>query len=107
MNSEIKLFEDIREKITGKETGIEPGKMMSSPAITYHGKVFAFLSKTGAMVFKFGKEFDPSDQSFEVTPFNPFKKKGALAGWFEVPCTEDHLWESLTQEALTLFKKRA
>lgn len=105
MNPEAKLFEQIREKVTIEETGVEAGKMMSSPAITYHGKVFAFLSKTGTMVFKFGKEFNPADQDFEATPFNPFKNKGPLAGWFEVPYAENQLWESLTKEALTLFKQ--
>lgn len=105
MTPEQLFFEKIREEAIESEPGIQAGKMMSSPAITYHGKVFTFLSKTGAMVFKFGKQFNPSGQSFKVTPFNPFKKKGPLPGWFEVPFTENQLWESLTQEALTLFKQ--
>ncbi len=78
---------------------IEAGNMMGSPSITQNGKVFAFLSKKYLMVFRLGKDFDPTSQDFEIRPFNPFKKKGPLAGWFEVPYSEHIHWKPLTKEA--------
>tara|TARA_R110000868_G_scaffold410693_5_gene699855 strand:- start:34560 stop:34874 length:315 start_codon:yes stop_codon:yes gene_type:complete len=100
MKPEEQLFEEIREELVSTKTNIEVGNMMRSPAITINGNVFAFLSKKYRMVFKLGKEFDPETQDFEIYPFNPFKKKGPLPGWFEVPFSEQHLWKDLTLEAL-------
>jgi len=99
------LFEQIRAKLIEKEKLVTTGKMMSSEAIKYDGNVFAFISKNGNMVFKFGKGFDPETQDYKATPFNPFKNKGPLAGWFEVSYPQHELWESLTQEALSFIKQ--
>ena len=100
MRQEQQLFESIRNELVDTFPHVEVGNMMGSPAITQNGKVFAFLSKKFLMVFKLGKEFDPESQDFEIRPFNPFKKKGPLAGWYEVPFSEKQLWKSLTNEAL-------
>lgn len=103
MKPEQLLFEQIKDEMSSLHKSVAFGVMMSSPAITHNAKVFAFLSKNYSMVFKLGKAFIPEEQEFEIQPFNPFKKKGPLAGWFEVPYTEHHLWKTLTQEALTLI----
>lgn len=100
MRPEQQLFVTIRNEFVEAHPHVEVGNMMGSPAITQNGKVFAFLSKKFLMVFKLGKEFDPETQDFEIQPFNPFKKKGPLAGWYEVPFSEKHLWKSLATEAL-------
>ncbi|MBO6525107.1 MAG: hypothetical protein JJ971_14860 [Balneolaceae bacterium] len=100
MRPEQQLFVTIRNELVEAHPQVETGNMMGSPAITKNGKVFAFLSKKFLMVFKLGKEFDPENQDFEIRPFNPFKKKGPLTGWYEVPFSEKQLWKSLTNEAL-------
>ncbi|MEP0004630.1 MAG: hypothetical protein ABJ387_04260 [Balneola sp.] len=105
MEEQKALFEQIRAKLIEKEELVATGKMMSTEAIKYDGNVFAFISKNGNMVFKFGKSFDPKSQDFDSIPFNPFKNKGPLAGWFEVSFSQHELWESLTLEALTATKK--
>ncbi len=105
MEEQKALFEQIRAKLIQEERLVTSGKMMSTEAIKYDGNVFAFISKNGNMVFKFGKSFDPESQDFESIPFNPFKNKGPLAGWFEVSFSQHELWESLTLEALTAIKK--
>ncbi len=84
---------------------IQPGKMMRSPAITYQKKVFAFLSQKNKMVFKLGKAFDPSQVEYEIRPFNPFKKRPPLKGWFEVGFTEKEHWLQLTQQALEVIEQ--
>ena len=105
MEEQKALFEQIRAKLIEKEELVATGKMMSTEAIKSAGNVFAFISKNGNMVFKFGKSFDPKSQDFDSIPFNPFKNKGPLAGWFEVSFSQHELWESLTLEALTATKK--
>lgn len=105
MNDHLQLFEEIRTRLVNQEDLVSEGKMMSTEAIKYDGNVFAFISNNGNMVFKFGKDFDPESQDFESIPFNPFKNKGPLAGWFEVSYLQHELWESLTKEALSIIKK--
>ena len=105
MNDRLKLFEEIRTRLVTKENLVTTGKMMSTEAIKYNGNVFAFLSKNGNMVFKFGKDFNPEDHEFESIPFNPFKNKGPLSGWFEVSYSHHELWESLTEESLSIIKQ--
>lgn len=106
MEEQRTIFEQIRTKLIEEEKLVTDGKMMSTEAIKYVGNVFAFISKNGNMVFKFGKDFDSETQDFDSIPFNPFKNKGPLAGWFEVSFSQHELWEALTQEALTEIKKR-
>jgi hypothetical protein len=106
MEEQKALFEQIRSKLIEKEKLVTIGKMMSTEAIKYNESVFAFISKNGNMVFKFGKSFDPDAQDFESVPFNPFKNKGPLEGWFEVSFSQHELWESLTHEALSIIQKK-
>ena len=101
---EQELFNEIREQFCSNDTHIKSGKMMSSEAITYQGKVFAFFSRKKKMVFKLGKEFDPDKEGFEICVFNPFKNRAPLNGWFEVPFTEKAKWKSFTEKALTQLK---
>ncbi|MEM7659624.1 MAG: hypothetical protein AAF399_26145 [Bacteroidota bacterium] len=54
------------------------------------------------MVFKLGKTFDPEAHRVPgLFPFNPFRKKGPLPGWFAAPASVSAEWESLAQEALS------
>lgn len=97
-------FNLIREQFCLIDPKIKAGKMMSSEAITFQGKVFAFFSRKKKMVFKLGKSFDPDGMDIEMAVFNPFKKRAPLYGWFEVPYTDSKHWDSLTDRALTLIK---
>ena len=101
---EEQLFNKIRDQLSQKDFQIKAGKMMSSEAITYKNKVFAFLSRKKKMVFKLGKDFNTEHERFEINVFNPFKKRSPLNGWFEVPYTEKEHWESLSIKALNFLK---
>lgn len=97
-------FNKIRDQICQTEPDLEAGKMMSSEAITYQGKVFAFFSRKKKMVFKLGKSFDPDCINIEIAVFGPFKNKAPLDGWYEVPYSEMEQWETLAKRALTFIK---
>lgn len=97
-------FNEVRNRFCLRDLDIKTGKMMSSEAITYRGKVFAFFSRKKKMVFKLGTDFDPYAYGIEIQIFNPFKKRGPLNGWFEVAFSEKEQWEPLTEKALILLK---
>ena len=98
------LFNDIRKHFCEHEAGVNEGKMMSSEAITFRGKVFAFFSRQKMMVFKLGKDFNPDNAGIEIRVFNPFTNRPPLNGWFEVPYTENKEWKPLAKRALNLLK---
>ena len=79
--------------------------MMSSEAITYKSKVFAFFSRKQKMVFKLGKDFDPNTYDIDISIFNPFKNRKPLYGWFEVSYDDKEQWEVLTQRSLNLIRQ--
>lgn len=98
-------FNEIRDQLCKKHTQVSKGKMMSSEAIIYKGKVFAFFSRKRTMVFKLGKEFDTTQQTAELNVFNPFKKRAPLYGWYEATFNDKAQWPFLTEQALDLIKQ--
>ncbi|WP_431126879.1 hypothetical protein [Flagellimonas flava] len=102
---ELEKFLEIRNKLCLQEADVTEGKMMSSPAIHYRGKVFAFFSKHDKMVFKLGKSYPAEQLQVELSEFNPFKNKGPLTGWFELDFGHEDKWEQLATNALELIKQ--
>ncbi|MEM6845570.1 MAG: hypothetical protein AAF632_25375 [Bacteroidota bacterium] len=101
---EEQFFNEIRQRFCLRDSQINPGKMMSSEAITYRGRVFAFFSRKKKMVFKLGKDFNPHEYGLEISVFNPFTRRQPLYGWFEVPFAEKEQWEPLAQKAINQLK---
>lgn len=102
---ELQIFEEIRQSFCEKHPEITIGKMMSSPAIHHRGKVFAFFSRKQRMVFKLGKDYPLNRSNYPLTEFNPFKTKGPLSGWYELPFMSKLEWKEMTLLALSLNKK--
>ena len=106
MVKEKQFFESIRTKLCAVHRDVTEGKMMSSPAIHYQGKVFAFFSRKDKMVFKLEKNLDKENFEVPLIEFSPFKTKKPLAGWYEVGYEYCHEWENLTSKALELIKTK-
>jgi len=87
--------------------GVTEGKMMSSPAIHFNSKVFAFFSRKNKMVFRLGKNYPEGLIDVELVEFSPFKTKKPLSGWYEVHFDDHKQWERLAAQALELIKKRS
>ncbi|PWL39817.1 hypothetical protein DKG77_03015 [Flagellimonas aquimarina] len=104
---EFEKFKEIRELFCLKHPEVTEGKMMSSPAIHYKSKVFAFFSKKHKMVFKLGKDYHLEKQDFEFSEFNPFKTKKPLSGWYEVDFEYHEKWRELTKIALNQIKAKS
>jgi len=98
------LFEQLVEEYTQNE-GVTAGKMMSSPAIQYRGKVFAFFYKN-AMTFKLGKKFDPESYGLtEWSYLSPFRNKPPMRGWVVIEEPEKAQWPQLTELAFSFIQK--
>lgn len=98
-------FSEIREKYCITYVEVTEGKMMSSPAIHYKKKVFAFLSKNHTMVFKLGKDFPMDTLDIPLSEFSPFKTKKTLGGWYEARFEDHGQWETLTELALNRIQQ--
>ena len=105
-NEAFEHFERIRRLLCSSEEGVTVGKMMSSPAIHYNKKVFAFFSSKDKMVFKLGKDYPRDQMDVTFKEFSPFKNKKPLAGWYEVDYSYLPKWEPLAREALGLIVKK-
>ena len=101
---EFAAFETIRKDMCDQFEGVTEGKMMSSPAIHFRGKVFAFFSRKNKMVFKLGERIDVHLSNNEMRPFSPFKNKKPLKGWYEVDYERHDEWKQLAEVALERFK---
>ena len=96
-------FEQIREKLISEEENVLAGKMMSSEAITYKKKVFAFYMSDGRMGFKLGREFKLEDYGItDYAVLSPFKNKAPMLDWLLIPARDK--WEELAQIALERMK---
>ena len=102
---ESDTFQEIRNQFCLKYEKVTEGKMMSSPAIHFNGKVFAFFSRKKRMVFKLGKDYPLNEIEKPLEEFNPFKNKGPLTGWYQLSFNTKSDWEEMTQLALNTIKR--
>lgn len=94
-------YKAIAKEMRSKDPSITEGKMMHAPALSYQDKIFAFfLKKTNGMVFKLGKPFSTEGFDYELIPFNPFKNKGPMLGWFELSEAHQEHWLDFSERAL-------
>jgi hypothetical protein len=102
-NEEEQRFRSIAALLASENSAVTFGKMMSSPALLYQGKVFAFYYGK-KMVFRLGRDFQP--ELFNIQQYRllaPFKTKPPLVDWFEIPFDDQHRWEELSRYALGLL----
>lgn len=106
MANEEFLFRSIADKLAREHSQVTSGKMMSSPAITYKGKVFAFYQKQ-EMIFKLGREFDLA--ALDITNHRvlaPFKTKPPILDWLIISSNEQQKWEELARHALRQLSEK-
>jgi hypothetical protein len=102
-DKEEQRFRSIAALLASENSAITLGKMMSSPALHYQGKVFAFYYGK-KMAFRLGRDFQP--ELFTIQQYRllaPFKTKPPMVDWFEIPFDDQHRWEELSRYALELL----
>ena len=101
----MEKFEQIREKMTLQHQEVAPGKMMSSEAICYRKKVFAFYH-LGKMTFRLGKDFDLTKYGIATFDYlSPFRNKPPMMGWYMIGPEYKDQWLLLANEALLRLQK--
>ena len=95
----------IAEGLAVENPDVTLGKMMSSPGILYKSKNFAFFHDD-EMTFKLGKEFDiESTGVCDWQWLQPFKNKGPMKAWYQIPHSESVHWEKLAKLAIEFIKE--
>ena len=98
----------LRDEMLSRHGDIATGKMMSSEALTFGGKVFAFYSAKGAGVglgVRLGRDYP-----FERLPLTtwshlaPFKTKPPMRDWILVGADDVERWRDLAEEALRVAR---
>ena len=105
-DEEEQRFRSIAALLARENSAITLGKMMSSPALHYQGKVFAFYYGK-KMVFRLGRDFQP--ETFNIQHYRllaPFKTKPPMVDWFEIASADQHRWEELSRYALQLLREQ-
>lgn len=98
MSNNQSHFADIRQRLVEQEADVALGKMMSSEAITYKKKVFAFYHDE-RMCFKLGREFDLEEYGItEYSVLSPFKNKAPMRDWLYI--AQQDKWDELARIAL-------
>ena len=96
----LEQFNIILQKFCLAHKGVTEGKMMSSPALKFNNKVFAFYYKD-AMGFRLGPKFDPLVYGLKNAKLlSPFKTKPPLKAWFMIDKHDSGHWNDLTELAL-------
>ena len=96
MNKEEDYFHMIAENLSKEYRLVKIGKMMSSPGISYKKKFFAFYYKK-EITLKLGKDFVPKEYGIKNWKYlNPFKKKGPMKNWYQLPYSEKKNWKKLS-----------
>jgi hypothetical protein len=105
-DKEEQRFRSLAALLVSENSAITVGKMMSSPALQYQGKVFAFYYGK-KMVFRLGRDFQP--ELFDIKHYRllaPFKTKPPMVDWFEIPFDDQHRWEELSRYALQRLREQ-
>lgn len=98
-------YDAIVTKMLAAEEGVYEGRMMSSPALKYGDKVFAFYSAKYGMGFRLGRDYDfttlPTD---EWSHLSPFKTKPPMRDWVVIADQHAQDWNEVTGVALNLMR---
>jgi hypothetical protein len=98
------VFRTLANQLVLDNAGVAMGMMMSSPAVCYRGKVFAFYYDQ-QMVFKLGESFAPEKHGIrDYSLLSPFKTKSPMRAWFQISFKERQHWETLAKQALAYLR---
>ncbi len=103
------VFQRIADELVAANDGVEHGRMMSAPAVTWGGKVFAFYSRRGGplgMGFRLGRDYE-----FGTLPVKdwahlaPFKTKPPMRDWIKVADKDSDHWPQIAELALARMRE--
>lgn len=107
-DSDGSAWRQLADNLVASEAGVAHGKMMSSDAITYGGKVFAFYTTKGrfeGLGVRLGRDFDVAGLKLSAWQhLAPFKSKPPMKDWILVGPADRNRWPELARLALKAMK---
>ena len=101
-------WQSLADRLVLMEDGVEYGKMMSSPAVTFNGKVFAFFNDSDflrGVGVRLGRDHDIDGEGLTGwQPLSPFKTKPPLKDWFVIGPDDTEHWDRLARAALKVMR---
>ncbi len=101
-------WQTLAETLVQTEDGVAHGRMMSSPAVTYGGKVFAFYCDTDflrGIGVRLGRGYDIDAEALsEWQLLSPFKTRPPLKDWFVIGPADVAHWSRLSRQALRAMR---
>ncbi|WP_421725364.1 hypothetical protein [Bauldia sp.] len=110
-DSDKRAWLDLAESLVETEDGVARGKMMSSDAVTFGGKVFAFFTTKGRFAglgVRLGRDLDVF--SLKLTDWEylaPFKSKPPMMDWILIGPADRDRWPEMARLALDLMRSAA
>ena len=108
---DVTVWRALAETLVAKEAGVRRGKMMSSDAITFGGKVFAFYTSKGrfkGLGVRLGRDYHVEDLKLADWEYlAPFKSKPPMIDWILVGDRHSDRWAELARLALKQMKNAA
>ncbi|MDX1479621.1 MAG: hypothetical protein R3301_18040 [Saprospiraceae bacterium] len=102
--SPLAFFLQLIHNLEQDYTHLTRTRMLSSPAIEYKGRVFAFCQR-GQMVIKLGSDEQLIGLGVRATPgYQPFMNQVVLSQWREVPFYYREDWREIAEMALNAVK---
>ena len=106
--TDVELWKNLAAELVAREKGVGHGKMMSSDAVTFGGRVFAFYTGTGrfeGLGVRLGRTFDVDALALSSWGYlAPFKSKPPMKDWILVGPAERKRWPELARLALKQMK---
>jgi hypothetical protein len=98
----------LADTLVASEKGVRHGKMMSSDAVTFAGRVFAFYTGKGrfhGLGLRLGRAFDVDALGLKAWQhLAPFKSKPPMKDWILVGADERERWPELARLALAAMR---
>jgi len=110
-DSDLAAWRKLADGLIADEAGVERGRMMSSDAVKFNGKVFAFYTASGRFAglgVRLGKDVDVfSLQLKEWEYLAPFKSKPPMMDWILIGAKDRARWGEMARLALDIMRSAA
>lgn len=102
--SPLSIFYLVLSHLESRHTDLARGKMLSSPAIEYKGRAFAFCHRD-TMIIKYRDADELVNKGIRATQeYRPFQNMMSFSEWREVPFYYQDDWPELAEMALGALK---
>ena len=100
----LAIFNHVIDELERRYTHLGRGQMLSSPAIEYKGRAFAFCQKDNMIIKYNDRQLLVNIGIRGTQDYRPFTNRVTLSQWCEVPFYYHADWTELAEMALDALK---